>query len=353
MDSVSRQMDEDDDFLALSSGSEDEGDAKKDTGSRRLKRKPPVDVPPVEKEEELVREPMDLERENTMGFGAALFASSSSADDEDKKEELAHYLPVERTIDLWLKDAGLVTNDRRPGFPPIPLPQESVKACRFETALLQAEEVDEGDAEGVAETKRLRRTWDAYVAMREVYYGPGSAPGVVDMLTGSTSNFSNLAFLDIEAGVDEEEEPESKKKRKNRKERPRNDATSGQASIASYFNRPGTAGRPAGSSAMFEAEEVDDYDYDDGFVVRDGQPPEEEKKDPEKDPGEMTTEELTRFREKKRRKLTTQREKLQQEQEELKALQDSIMRRHQKVGDLEALIERCESLNTKGKQEED
>jgi len=247
----------------------------------------------------------------------------------------ASILPDDRTIDVWLKECGLVMNDRRPGFPPIPRQESSVKASKFFSAL-EAAELISADKK---ETKRDRRIWDAYIVMRDDYYHHGgNITG--NMTTGGTTNFSG--FFDDEAEeIEEVEEVEETGKKKRKQTTTRGP---GQMSMTNFYNRSRNKGvqvRP------------NEYDYDDGFVVHDNETVDEVETVSKKPPSEMTATELLKYASGKRRVLRKEMDKLSIEEEELCALQNAIEKRKNKIKQLDEMVMHCSDLASKGKQEEE
>jgi len=316
-----QKMEEEDDFLVLSDGSEEDKDKKKKQRWVIRKTQSEEDEDKDEKEKNV--------EAATSSFLDGVF---QTIDPRDGMEEDQSYLPPEHTIDVCLSESDLLLQDARPHFPPIPRQKNSLKASAFETKMLQAEREKPNDPE----TKRLRHIWVAYVALRDDYYN-GSQPA--EILTGSTSNFSTFdQFIATEAEEDNDGEGVEKTQEK---KRPR-----GQPAITGYFNRV----RGAPLREMFE-QERDEYDFGDGFLVPDGQGEEEEEEEQAEDPLEMSAEERSSFQEKKRLKLATEKEKMQQDQEELRALRRQIKQRQEKIKNLTKLLEGCESLEEKENQE--
>ena len=325
-----------DDFLVLSDSSEDDdeplchllvtdGNEEKDVEEplRRLVRKKKKKKK-IDKVEKVI---------DPASFSDGIFEDINARhgmNDEEEEEELS-VLPA-YTMDIWLKEADLVIDDQRPNFPPIPRQKGSVVAANFEKKVLKLEMEN---PKGV-ETKRLRRIWEAYIKLRENYYND-SRPvhGEMEILTGSTSNFSDFAhFLDTEAEESDDEEGKgSDRSASHKPKRPR--GLPGQGTITGYFNRVG--GLPVGGGINSE-NLLDEYDYEDGFIVRDGEEDEEEEEE-EEDPSKMAKEDLSRFREKKRHKLVTENEKMQQEQEELRTLEKVIKQRRKKIEILTTLLD--------------
>lgn len=350
-------MDEDEDVLILSSEDEGEGASSSKPRSKLLKRKLSfqegdlVEQPTEPREEHPLSSPEGSEAGDeiapTTSFNAGIF--DHEEDDDDVEEEVSRVLPRESATMLWMREAGLVVDDERP-WCNVPVPvHNSVKAARFKERLDELEK-NSPDAD---ETIQHRKTWDAYEAYVQSWHPELGDAGHADILSGSTSNFSTMpepaerkktmrdmmaSFIDDQAG-EEDEEGNLVKHSPN------------QNTLHHFMRRL----RTTGGGPQIDRRDImerDEYE-EDGFVVADDDDIEEEVEPEEKDPSDMSLTELERYRDSKRRKLEDERAELAAKQEELEALQHSIMDQHGIIDDLETLLSRCDKLLSAGKQEDE
>ena len=194
---------------------------------------------------------------------------------------------------------GLVDVDGKSINSFIPVREDSVRSYNYKKKLDQATSTAPDDSE----TKRLRKVWNAYVEMREAYYGSEASGAQFSIIDVSQ-------FLDVEA--DEEEDTAVKSNKTGHRKQHR-------STIRSYFDTPGTVGQPM--NRRDSPIDADAYDEDDGFCVGDDHVDEEEKLPSLSD---MSPKDIEELHEMKRRKLNSIEEELIFKKEELKALLKDI-----------------------------